>query len=162
MPANADAGDFTGISFILGQQQPLCSVLDALFLARRANPYAWYVRVPDLSRFLWRIAPVLERRLACSPLAGYTGGLKLDLQRSILRLVFDQGRLLSTENLSRSVWMGPEDASFPPLVFLQLLMGHRSHDELFYAFPDVQAKDDAALMLKTLFPRQPSYVLPLG
>ena len=27
-------------------------------------PYAWYVRVPDLPRFIRRIAPALERRLA--------------------------------------------------------------------------------------------------
>ncbi|MCI0477317.1 MAG: GNAT family N-acetyltransferase, partial [Anaerolineales bacterium] len=36
-------------------------------------PYAWYLRVPDLPAFLTRLAPVLEKRLAASSLAGYTG-----------------------------------------------------------------------------------------
>ena len=42
---------------------------------RSLRPYAWLVRVPDAVRFLRRIGPALERRLADSFLAGYDGML---------------------------------------------------------------------------------------
>jgi hypothetical protein len=48
-------------------------------------------------------------------------------------------------------------------VFLQLLFGYRSLDDLRYAFPDVRiVKDEAELVLKTLFPMKPSWVVSLG
>jgi hypothetical protein len=43
-----------------------------------------------------------------------------------------------------------------------LLFGYRSLDELRYAFPDVWVKDEAELVLKTLFPMKPSWVVPMG
>ena len=49
----------------------------------------------------------------------------------------------------------------PPLVFLQLLFGHRSLEELRYAFPDVWADDTARPLLEALFPSRPSYAMPI-
>lgn len=161
MPTGPAAGGMTGITFYLSGREPVCGLLDTLFAARPARPYAWYIRVADLPGFVRKIAPVLEKRLAQSPLSGYAGSLKLDFHRGGLNLVFEQGRLALAENW-RSPWPGQENAGFPPLVFLQLLLGYRSLDELLYSFPDVRAKDEAALVLQTLFPRQPSFVVPLG
>ena len=48
--------------------------------------------------------------------------------------------------------------SFPPLVFLQLLFGHRSIEGLRQAFPDVWVSDEARPVLKALFPTRPSFV----
>ena len=47
---------------------------------------------------------------------------------------------------------------FPPLLFLQLLFGYRSLDELYAYFQDIWPKDEARLLLNTLFPKQPSWV----
>ncbi len=55
-------------------------------------PYAWYIRVPDLPAFLRRIAPVLERRLVASVVAGHTGELALSFYRTGIRLTFADGR----------------------------------------------------------------------
>lgn len=162
LPVAPAAGKMTGIYFRQGQQHPLYEVLDSLFAPQRERSYAWYIRVPDLERFLLRVAPVLEARLANSLLVGYTGGLKLDFYRSGLRLAFAQGRLIAVERWERSTWHGVADASFPPHVFLQLLFGYRSLDELYSAFPDVEAKEEAALVLKALFPAYSSLVIPLG
>ena len=52
--------------------------------------------------------------------------------------------------------------AFHRIVFLQLLFGYRSLDDLRFAFPDVWVKDEAELLLKTLFPMKPSWVLPIG
>jgi hypothetical protein len=46
-------------------------------------------------------------------------------------------------------------------VFLQLLFGHRGLDELRDVFLDVWAVNMAVPLLRTLFPVQPSWVVPL-
>ena len=139
------------------------------WLRARAGPddiirkaYAWYVRVPDVPRFLRHVVPALERRLLESPLGGYSGELRISLYRGGLRLVFEDGRLKLAESWRSPAYANSEDAAFPPLVFLQLLFGYRSLDELRYAFPDVWVKDEAELVLKTLFPMKPSWVVPIG
>ena len=80
---------------------------------------------------------------------------------------FDQIEELSLhlhrlEDWRKPVWNGNEAGGFPPLVFLQLLFGRRSLDDLRYAYPDVWANDDAVPLLNTLFPASPSWAVPLG
>jgi hypothetical protein len=82
--------------------QALYDVLGATLAAEPPPyPYAWYLRVPDLPRFLRHVAPALERRLAESPQAGYAGDLTIDLYRGGLRFVFDAGRLATVEDWRR-------------------------------------------------------------
>jgi GNAT superfamily N-acetyltransferase len=123
-------------------------------------PYAWYLRVADLPRFLRHVAPALERRLAESAQAGYTGEVTVDFYRGGLRLAFEHGALALAEDWRRPLW-GEAQAGFPPLVFLQTLFGHRSLDELRRIYPDVWASGDAAALLDTLFPKRPSLLMPL-
>ena len=82
--------------------------------------------------------------------------------RGGLRLVFEKAHLAVAEHWKSSLWNTDENAGFPPLVFLQLLFGYRSLDELRYAFPDVFANDEVELLLKVLFPSRPSWAIPLG
>ncbi len=125
-----------------------------------AYTYAWYLRVADLPRFLGHVAPALERRLAESAHAGYTGELTLDFYRGGLRLAFERGKLSMIEDWQRPVW-GEAKAGFPPLVFLQALFGYRSLHELRGIYPDVWAEGDAVALLDTLFPKRPSLLMPL-
>jgi hypothetical protein len=162
VPVRTNAGPLTGISFILGQTHPVYDALGKTLAPRHIPPYAWYVRVANLPKFIQHIAPALERRLADSILGGYSGELKLDFYRGGLRLLFEKGRLVTVENWRPPTWDANEDASFPPLVFLQLLFGYRSLDELRYAFPDVRTKDEVELVLNILFPARPSWVVPIG
>jgi hypothetical protein len=124
-------------------------------------PYAWYIRVPDLPAFLELIAPALERRLALSPAANYSGELTLNFYRYGLRLMFEAGRLAPIAPWSAPAYNANPDAGFPALVFLQLLFGYRSLAELRYAFPDVVVSSAAAPLLNALFPARPSWVMPL-
>ncbi len=123
-------------------------------------PYAWYLRVHDLPRFLRHIAPALERRLAASSQSGYTGDLTIDFYRGGLRIVFDHGRLAQIEDWHRPIW-GEAMAGYPPLVFLQSLFGHRSFHELRSVFPDVWAEGDATALLDALFPKRPAMLMYL-
>jgi N-acetylglutamate synthase-like GNAT family acetyltransferase len=162
LQAQPGAGPLHEISFTLGVTHPVYDVLGSALTTRRVPPYAWYVRVPDVPRFLRHIAPALERRLLESPLARYSGELHITLYRGGLHLVFEDGTLKLAESWGGPAYSAIEDAGFPPLVFLQLLFGYRSLDDLRYAFPDVRVKDEAELLLKTLFPMKPSWVVPLG
>ena len=164
IPTIYDAPAVSGIRFILGAGHPVYAVLDKSLHPKYEPPYAWYVRVVDLAKIIRHIAPALERRLAHSLLGNYSGELKLDFYRGGLHIVFDKGHLANVEHWQHPVWNSESnvDGGTPPLVFLQMLFGHRSLDELRYAFPDVWVKDESELLLKTLFPRRPSWAAPLG
>jgi hypothetical protein len=159
--AKPDEPDVTRISFVLASDHALFAALSPQLMSDVDRPYAWYVRVPDLARLVRTIAPALERRLAESSAAGYTGELKLNFYRSGLRLGFEQGRLVAADDFRAEGWRPEYNAGFPPLVFLQLLFGRRSLAELRHAFPDVWADDTGRPLLEALFPAKPSWVLPL-
>jgi len=152
---------FSRLGLSLGTEHPIYCVT-ASVLPQVDPPYAWYVRVPDVPAFLRRIAPVLERRLAESSLAGHSGDLKVSFYRSGVRLVIEQGRLTSVEPWQPS----HEDsgqAGFPDLTFLKLLFGYRDYDEIRYVFPDAWADgDEARALLAALFPKRPSLVWPVA
>ena len=149
------------IAFNLGAKHPLYDALGSQ-LEKQQKPYAWYIRVPDLIAFLNIIAPVLERRLSESVMAGHTGTLRLNLYHVALRLVFKNGNIGKIETYEPAHFF-EADAFFPDLSFLNLLFCHRSFAELDAAFIDCFAeKAEAAVLLGCLFPRQPSDINPLS
>lgn len=151
----------TVIKFRLGESHPVYDALGTQ-LEKGKNPYAWYIRVPDLPRFLRHIAPALERRLAKSVMAGHSGTLRLNFYHSNLTLRFEHGRLKEIGSYEPK-HVEDADALFPDLTFLQLLFGYRSYDELDRAFADCYADNvAAAVLLRCLFPRIPSDINPLS
>jgi hypothetical protein len=157
-----DVPPLNEISFGLGSTHPVYDVLGKALAPFYEPPYAWYVRVPDVLAFMRHIAPALERRLANSAAAAFTGELTLDFYRGGLHLVFDKGYITHIEPWRAAAYKNNADASCPALVFLQLLFGYRSLDELRYAFPDVWIeKSGAEVLLNALFPKKFSWVMPL-
>ncbi len=150
-------GAYNAIVFELGLEHPSYEALGR-HLPYSRPPYAWYVRVADLPDFLRLIAPVLERRLAESVAVGHSGEVKIGFYRKGVRLRFERGRLTGVEDWPQTSAQ-ISDARFPNLTFLQLLFGFRSLEELEYAFPDCQAPNNQArVILRALFPKQPSHV----
>ena len=153
--------EFQGYNFNLGAEHPVYDVLPER-MPLIAKPYAWYVRLPDLPDFLKHISPVLEGRLADSPLVGHTGDLKLSFFRSGVKLSFAKGKLKEVE-----AWM-PEiaeegDVLFPDLTFLRVLLGYTSFAELEKIFADCYARNDhGRALMPVLFPKQASNVWMVG
>jgi hypothetical protein len=114
--------------------------------------------VKDLPAFLTHIAPALEKRLEASPVAGYSGEIKLDFYRGGLRLAFERGHLTGAQDWRVPLYDSSASGGFPPLVFLQVLFGHRSIAALRQVFPDAWVSDEAMPVLQALFPTRPSFV----
>lgn len=154
-------GPWTGVAVVGGAGHPLMEAFPDLFVPRR-RPFVLYVRIPDYVRFLRRIAPVLERRIAESPLVGYDELLRINLYRSGLAMTFAGGRVTTVEPWHPTQESAGE-AAFPGLTLSQLILGARSLGDLEYAFDDCAvASDEVSALVTTLFPRQDSTPWPVG
>jgi hypothetical protein len=151
---------FASYVFLLGTQHP-AYLATPHWLPQERKPYAWYLRVPDLPRFIRAVAPVLERRLAGSALQGYSGERQISFYRDGLRLAFGRGRLTVAEAWQPTVEQEGHCA-FPGLTFLHLLFGHRSLAEVGHLFADCWADDESAALLNALFPPGPADVWGLA
>jgi len=148
----------TTYSFWFGSEHPSYDVFRDK-LPRMRDPYAWYIRVPDLPKFIRQIAPVLERRIAESSIVGYTGEARISFYRSGLQLVLDKGKLVTIESW-RPSHEDRGNAAFPDLTFLQLVFGYRAYEQLEQSYADCTYKDDEArVLLNTLFPKKASSVM---
>lgn len=154
----SDAPPLSELSFYLGSTHPVYEIIGDELAQTKGPPYAWYIRVRNLPAFLMHIAPALEKRLATSHVAGYTGEIKLDFYRGGLHMVFEQGRLAVAEPWRVPLYDSSASGGFPPLVFLQVLFGHRSIEALCQVFPDVWVSDETKPVLKALFPTRASFV----
>jgi hypothetical protein len=148
----------SGYGFLLGQNHPVYTLMGN-DLPQLRKPYAWYVRVHDLPAFLCHIAPALEARLEKSIAIGYGGEIKFNFYRNGMRLVFENGKLLTAE-----AWQPtPEDwghVGFPDLTFLQILFGYRSYQELRQSFADCWCETETyRALVEILFPKKLSNVL---
>jgi hypothetical protein len=151
----------TTYSFWFGSEHPSYDIFRDR-IPRLRDPYAWYIRVPDVPKFIRHIAPALERSIAESVLVGYTGEARISFYRSGLRLALDKGRLVTIEP-----WMPCHEdrgnAAFPDLSFLQLVFGYRTFEELEQSYADCTYKDDERrVLLNTLFPKKASSVMFLN
>jgi len=148
----------TTYTFWFGSEHPAYDIFRER-LPRLRDPYAWYIRVPDLPAFLRLIAPALERHIAESAIVGYSGEVRISFYHSGLRLVLDKGRLATIES-----WLPSHEdqgnAAFPDLSFLQLVFGYRSFEELEQSYADCSYNDDERrVLLSTLFPKKVSSVM---
>jgi hypothetical protein len=159
--ARRDGKTCTSFGFMLGAQHPAYEALGRTVPGQH-QPYAWYLRVPDLPGFLNHIKPALEKRLAESIAAGHSREIKISFYRGGLRLVLENGRLTTIESWKPA----PEDEgviAFPGLTFLQVLFGYRGYDELDRSFPDCWYNgEDVRALINILFPKKVSDVYPVA
>jgi len=123
-------------------------------------PYAWWVRLLDPIRFLLRIAPALERRLAVSSFADYSGTLLIGLHKRTLCVQFHKGHLQEVRTLPFR-WK-EADIVLPPEVLSMLLLCYRNIDEIVDWYADASIKDQRAQhLVQILFPKKSSWIWSL-
>jgi hypothetical protein len=136
----------------LGETHPMYGVCRG-WCREEGKPYAWYLRVSDLPAFLKTIAPALEKRLSASLFAGYSGSFRISFYKGGLKMSFEDGKMVEAVDWRPSDEEGAE-VNLPHLLFLQILFGYRTLEELHHIFPDAYAKDaQNAELLKLLFPK---------
>jgi predicted N-acetyltransferase YhbS len=145
-----------GIRFNLPIDCTLAQVARSLD-ARDGGAYAWQIHVPDMVALLRAIAPVLERRIAASSLAGLTCDVCICLYRETILLRFEAGKLMETANAGLTAWH-EEPIRLPPLQFIPLVLGHRTWQELHDAYPDVNVEPKSRVLVDTLFPKTTSFI----
>jgi hypothetical protein len=159
--AKRDGRTCTSFGFVLGAQHPAYQALGKN-LPTVIDPYAWYLRAPNLPGFLNHIRPALEKRLAESIAVGHSREIKISFYRDGLRLVIEKGRFTTIEAWKPS----PEDGgmiAFPGLTFLQVLFGYRSYDELHGSFADCWCdSEEVRALVNILFPKKLSDVFPVS
>lgn len=151
---------FTRIDFGLGANHPVYNVIPTR-LPHKIEPYAFFVRVPDLPGFLRLISPVLEERLAQSDMAGFSCKMKLNFYTSGINLTLEKGKIVELAPWEKP-WYEDASAHFPNLTFLQLLFGYRDVQTLEDAYADIYYPHEFAKpLLKAMFPQKHSNVLEL-
>ena len=149
----------TTFGFILGAQHPSYEVMGDR-LPNVVDPYAWYLRLPDVTGFLNHIKPVLDKRLAESVVCGHSGEFLIGMFPKGIKLTLEHGRIAGIEPWKLD-HAEHGNAGFPALTFLQILFGYRSFDELKHAFPDCWWDDyGTRAVIHALFPKKNSG--PLG
>jgi len=146
------------LCFALPKTHPLVTVVRYLG-AEFERQYAWQIRIMDHAALIRRIAPALERRLAQSLLARFSGNLAINTMPRLIRLHFSQGRLIAVteEGGQQEPW----GMRMPPLLLTQLLMGYRSYQEIMECHLDASVRPAARQLVDVLFPKTDSFIYPV-
>jgi len=126
--------------------------------AQDAGRYAWQIHVPDPVRLLRQIAPVLERRLAESFLAGITRIICFDLYREQIALHLSEGKVTRVERGPVAEVAGAVYLALPPNLLAPLVLGWRGRAALAAAYPDVGIWGDAEPLADVLFPPMTAFL----
>jgi len=147
--------DYAKLCFALPQSHPLLTIARHLG-AEAERQYAWQVRVVDYAAFLQHIGPALERRLAHSLLAGFTGHLDINTMPRVLRLQFANGRVAAVAEATGSE--SPAGLRMPPPLLTQLMLGYRSCQQLMECSLDAWVHPQVRSLVDILFPEVESFV----
>lgn len=148
-PFEHPAEEIRGLYLRLGREHPIYDAIGR-DLMMKTPPYAWYVRFPDVTSYLNVIKHQLEKHLAESPGAGYSGELRLNFYQCGSLLKFRDG-ILEIED-----WQPPDgstgDAHFPVHSFWSLLCGQKTAGQLADGIADCWMNRTARALLSFLFP----------
>ena len=155
--------EMTNLYFNLGEEHPAFDII-GIRMPRVNEPYAWYIRLPDIPDFLQLISPVLEERLAKSYIAGHSDEIALSFYTSGVKIMIEKGKIKAVEP-----WDKPDQkkasALFPDLTFLQVLFGYRSLEEIHKSRADCYCGSplwETRVIINTLFPKKASNIWALG
>lgn len=117
--------------------------------------YAWQIRVIDYVKIFKKMKPLFEKRLATSTYRHLTEKLNFNFRHYTVRITIEDGKITDVQRIETN-----EDRTIGlnPLVFIQLLLGHRSREELEMIYPDFRIRLSHKHLIDILFPKMPSYI----
>jgi hypothetical protein len=187
-PEVAKAIKTDGFSMLLQihPHHPAYAILGTLVTPPQDQPgFRQMVRINDYPQFIRTVTPELERRLAESPMARFSGKLQIDFFRKVegnkakgIEIEFKKGKLVEVKDWAKQEpekdvedylaikALGEEDqipkvyeASLHPLTFNNLLTGERSFHDLIWSHGETYCWDDATrLLIDILFPKCEQHV----
>jgi len=121
--------------------------------------YAWYVKIPSISRFIETISPLFSDRLRDTEFNGFTGELTITTYKEGYSLSFERGVF---KGITESDEKNPMNYNLriPIDSLTRLLMGYETLDDLTGHEPDVQCAAEMRPLVRTLFPRLEAIVDP--
>lgn len=152
-----DKGKHHGLETLLATisyYEPFAAQMVAIGGAQNP-PYAWQIRAMDYAKLLWKLKPLLEKRLAESMFRHLTEKLNFNFYSYVVQITVENGVIADVKRVETD-----EDRSirFNPLVFIQLLLGYRNREELQAIYPDCLVRTTRRHLIDALFPKLPSYI----
>lgn len=120
--------------------------------AQETAAYAWYVKIPSVSRFIETISPLFSDRLRNTEFEDFTGDLTIMTYKEGFSLSFENGVF---KGVSEKGEKDPGDyhLRIPDAFLTRLLMGYETLDELMTHEPDVQCAANMRPIARVLFPK---------
>ena len=115
---------------------------------------AWYVRIPDFSRFMLHILPLLTVRLSHSMYNQYSGHLRISTYQEAFQLNIEHGHITSFDSIDISVsreWRC--DLYITPEAAPQLVLGYMTVDELEKYDNHIRVRSSRRKLIRILFPK---------
>jgi predicted acetyltransferase len=145
----------TTLSANISYAEPFTEHLVSLGATKRLPTYAWQVRITDYLKIFQKLKPLLECRLANSMYRTLTEILDFNFRRFTIRLNLQGGKVVDIQRLETGE---RSPIGLNPVVFVQLLMGYKSREELELAVPDMRITVSHKNLIDVLFPKLPSYI----
>lgn len=147
------------IRIYLPSRPALKPVLEGLSRSKFTRPYAWYVRIPSVKRFLETIKSVLEQRLAHSDFSHLSDSVRIGWYRAGIEIVFKDGMIQEIREIKRDE-LKDIHAAVPFPAIYQLLMGYKTFDELHQLYPDADGQAMKLALIQELFPKIRAQLTP--
>lgn len=113
--------------------------------------YAWYIKIPSISRFIKIIAPVFTARLKNTEFHDFSGELKITDYKHGYTLAFEGGRLKEITNTDERD-PRKHDLRMSRGALTRLLMGYETFDALTLHEPDTICSAAMRPLVRALFP----------
>ncbi len=146
---------------LIGSHGPSFNTLSKVMenLGGRGKPWWKYqIRLPNMTSFLQKISPVLERRLEGTMFEGLTYDVIMNTFQKCYKLKFVNGKITDVSNL------GPQEVNenqafrAPPNDLARLVLGAYSIKEIEQNNIDFIVRGEVRLIAETLFPKKESSV----